>query len=75
MNRNSPYPKDNNFYLFGLHFSDDDFQRDLRCEHQGGEKKFKLLDAAIPSIFNFTKKVKRQKELEKRSHKGKKHNI
>lgn len=55
MKRN-PYPKDFNFYLCGLHFSDEDFQQDLRYAVQGGKKKLKLLDTAIPSIFSFTKK-------------------
>ena len=69
------YLKDNNFHLCGLHFSNNDFQRDLRYEFQGGEKKFKLLDTAIPSMLSFIKKVKRPEESEKRSHKRKKHDI
>ena len=60
MKRN-PYPKDFNFYLCGLHFTDEDFQQDLRYEVQGGKKKLKLLDTAIPSIFSFTKKWKDEK--------------
>ena len=64
-----PYPKDNNIYFCGLHFSNEDFQRDLRYELQGIEKTFKLLDTAIPSIFSFTKNVKRREESEKRFHK------
>lgn len=60
MKRN-PYPKDFNFYLCGLHFSDEDFQQDLRYEVQGGKKKLKLLDTAIPSIFSFTKMWKDEK--------------
>ena len=54
--KQNPYPKDFKFYLCGLHFSDEDFQQDLRYEVQGGKKKLKLLDTAIPSIFSFTKK-------------------
>lgn len=63
MNQDSPYPKDKHFYLSGLYFHGEDFQRDLTYELQGGEK-FKLLDTAILPIFSFTKKLKRREESE-----------
>ena len=75
MKRDPPYPKNKNFYLCGLHFRDDSFKCDLRYELQGGEKTFKLLDTAVPSIFSFSKETKRWVKSQERAKKRKKRDI
>ena len=69
MKREPPYPLDKNFYLCGLHFSDDCFHRDIKHEMMGGKKTFKLIDTAVPDNFYFSKDNKRRVSSHERADK------
>ena len=75
MRREPPYPKDENFAICGLHFSDDCFIEDLQAKYCGTPNSFKLKDDAVPSLFEFSKPRKRRQSSEKRAAKRSRQDI
>lgn len=68
--REPPYPKDENFAVCGIHFTEDCFSRDLQSELTGKSKqKFKLKEGAIPTIFPFSKPKRKRISSETRQNK------
>ena len=64
-----PYPENpENFVLCELHFTDDNFKRELQFEISGhGKQRFKLIDGAVPSVFSFSAPIKKRSFAESRS--------
>ena len=67
------YPK--YFYLCGLHFEDDNFERDVKYEITGSKRTFKLKANAVPSIFGFLEAKKRRTLSESRKEKNEIKNV
>ena len=72
MRRDPPYPKDTNFALCGLHFTDDCFLDDPKAKYGGMAASFKLKEDAVPSVFEFSKQIKRRRTSEHRRNKREK---
>ena len=68
MKRDPGYPENpKNFVLCGLHFEDDCFARDRKFELMGGKRTYLLLKDSVPSVFSFSKSVKKRTSSESRA--------
>ena len=69
MKRDPPYPKNpENFIIYGLHFTEHCFKRDLKYEFtKRGKQKFILMDDVVPSVFKFSAQPRKRRSSESRA--------